>query len=54
MKSIPLISGDEVQAITAERKHLTFRPGERRAVKNKIVRRARRAARQDIRKGRFE
>lgn len=54
MKSIPLISGDEVQAITSERKHLTFRPGERRAVKTKISRRARQAARRDIRQGRFE
>lgn len=54
MKSIPLTSGDEVQAITSERKHLTFRPGERKAVKTKIARRARKQVRQSLRQGHFE
>jgi hypothetical protein len=31
MKSIPMIDGSEVQALTTERKHLSFRPGERKA-----------------------
>jgi hypothetical protein len=54
MKSIPMISGDEVAALTSEHKHLSFRPGERRAVKTRVARRSRQAARRDLRQGRFE
>ena len=37
-----LISGDEVAAITSERKHLNWKPGQRKAIKTKVNRRARR------------
>lgn len=50
MKSIPLISGDEVQAITSERKHLIFRAGERKAIKTRVARRARRLGKTEIRR----
>jgi hypothetical protein len=51
MKSIPMISGDEVQALTGEHHHLSFRPGERKAVKRKVSRRSRAQARQALRRG---
>lgn len=51
MKSIPMIDGAEVQALTSERRHLSFRPGERRALKRKVSRRARAQARQALRRG---
>jgi hypothetical protein len=49
MKSIPMIDGAEVQALTTERKHLSFRPGERKALKRKVSRRSRAQARQVLR-----
>jgi hypothetical protein len=49
MKSIPMIDGSEVQALTTERKHLSFRPGERKALKRKVSRRSRAQARQALR-----
>jgi hypothetical protein len=49
MKSIPMIDGFEVQALTTERKHLSFRPGERKALKRKVSRRSRAQARQALR-----
>jgi hypothetical protein len=51
MKSIPMISGDEVQALTSERKHLTFRPGERKGIKARVARRTRKQIRQGLHKG---
>lgn len=51
MKSIPMISGDEVQALTSERKYLSFRPGERREIKRRVARRARAQVRQALRRG---
>jgi hypothetical protein len=51
MKSIPMISGDEVQALTSEHKHLSFRPGERRAIKRRVARRSRAQARRALRRG---
>lgn len=52
MKSIPMIDGAEVQALTSEHKHLPFRPGERRGIKRKVSRRSRAQARKAIRLGR--
>jgi hypothetical protein len=49
MKSIPMIDGAEVQALTSEHKHLSFRPGERKALKRKVSRRSRAQARRDLR-----
>jgi hypothetical protein len=54
MKSIPLIDGDEVDALAPARKRSTYRPGVRKAIKGKIARRGRHAARRDLRQGRFE
>lgn len=51
MKSIPMIDGAEVQALTDERKHLSFRPGERKKLKRKVARRARAQARQALHRG---
>lgn len=51
MKSIPMNSGAEVQALTSERKHLSFRPGERKGIKRGIARRSRAQARQALRRG---
>lgn len=46
---IPMISGDEVTALTGERKHVNWRAGQRKAVKRGINRRARRQAKVDLR-----
>lgn len=52
MKSIPMIDGAEMQALTDERKHLKpFRPGVRKALKRKVSRRSRAQARKDLRRG---
>lgn len=42
---IPMKGGDEYDALTRWRKHLRFRPGERKAIKNRYRRRCRRLAR---------
>lgn len=54
MKSIPLIDGDEVDAVAPARKRPAYRPGVRKAIKNRVARRDRAEARQAIRRGRFE
>jgi hypothetical protein len=52
MKSIPMIDGAEVQALTDERKALKpFRPGVRKALKRKVSRRSRAQARRALRHG---
>lgn len=52
MKSIPMIDGAEVQALTDERKYLKpFRPGVRKALKRKVSRRSRAQSRQALRRG---
>ena len=51
MKSIPMTSGDEVQALTSERKRFSFRPGQRKVIKRGIARRSRAQARRALRRG---
>lgn len=46
MKS-QLINGDEYMALTDERKHLTFRAGQRKAAKKSVNRRIRREGRRE-------
>lgn len=50
----PAKGGDEQAALTEERKHLIWRPGERRRIKRQANRRERRAVRQHRRSGREE
>lgn len=51
MKSIPMIDGAEVQALTGERKVRSWNPGVRKALKRKISRRSRAQARRALRRG---
>lgn len=39
--------GDEQAALTVERKHLLFKPGQRKAIKQRVNRRERRADRRN-------
>lgn len=50
----PAKGGDEQAALTEERKHLIWRPGERRRIKRQANRRERRVARHHRRPGRDE
>lgn len=52
MKSIPLISADEVDALMGPaRKRAAFRAGVRKSVKRQVSRRSRAKARQALRRG---
>lgn len=46
-----MISGGEVDALTSARRHLSFRPGERKAVKRRVNRRERQQGRRAARDG---
>jgi hypothetical protein len=47
----PMISGDEVDALTRSRRSLGFRPGERKEIKNRVNRRVRQEGRKAARNG---
>jgi len=49
-KRIPMISGDEVDALTRWRKYLKWRAGERKRVKQKYNRRERKSVKLKLRK----
>lgn len=51
MKSIPMISGHEVDALTSDRKRFSWKPGVRKGAKTTVARRSRAQARQALRQG---
>lgn len=50
MKRIPMIDGDEHDALTRWKKYIHFRPGERKRIKRKYNKRERRKAKEQTRK----
>lgn len=47
-REVPMIDGDEIDALTRWKKYIRFRPGERKRIKRKFNKRARRFAREEI------
>lgn len=54
MTQTPLISGDEQDALTPSRKAHSWRPGERKEIKNRVNRRSRQQGRRAARDYRQE
>lgn len=51
MKSIPMISGHEIDALSSDRKRFTWKPGVRKDAKTTVARRSRAQACRALRQG---